>query len=98
MRALPGMTVVAPGDPVETRLATQGIVAHQGPCYLRLGKAREPVVHSTEPVFLIGRAITVRPGRDVTLISTGGMLKAAVDTAGWPRFRPSSWPMECCSP
>ena len=45
LRALPGMTVVAPGDPVETDLATRAIAAQRGPCYLRLGKASEPVVH-----------------------------------------------------
>jgi transketolase len=74
LRTLPGMTVVAPADPVEARLATRALAAHPGPCYLRLGKAREPVVHATEPDFALGRAITLRPGRDVTLVSTGGML------------------------
>jgi transketolase len=82
MRALPGMTVVAPGDPVETRLATRALAAHPGPGYLRLGKAKEPVVHTEEPAFELGRALTVRPGRDVTLISTGGMLEEAVAAAG----------------
>jgi transketolase len=81
MRSLPGMTVVAPGDPVETRLATCAIVAHKGPCYLRLGKANEPVVHQAAPEFRIGQAIGVRAGKDVTLISTGGMLKETVETA-----------------
>jgi transketolase len=81
MRALPGMTVIAPGDPVETRLATEAVAARPGPCYLRLGKATEPVVHSTEPPFEVGKAIVVRPGRDVTLISTGGMLQETVASA-----------------
>jgi transketolase len=81
MRALPGMTVVAPGDPVETRLATRALALRPGPCYLRLGKAKEPVVHTTEPEFAIGRALVVRPGRDVTLVSTGGMLKETVTAA-----------------
>src|SRR5262249_3580196 len=48
MRAMPGMVVVAPGDPVETRAATRAITAHPGPCYLRLGKAGEPNVHQEE--------------------------------------------------
>jgi transketolase len=81
MRGLPNMTVVAPGDPVEARLATRAVAAHAGPCYLRLGKASEPVVHDREPPFALGRAIPVRPGRDITLISTGGMLQAAVAAA-----------------
>ena len=81
MRALPNMTVIAPGDPVETRLATRAIVNRPGPCYLRLGKAGEPVVHQTPPAFTIGKAITVREGSSVTLISTGGMLHNALQAA-----------------
>lgn len=81
MRALPNMTVVAPGDPAETALATHAILDVPGPCYLRLGKAREPVVHSQPPPFAIGRALTVRDGSDVTLISIGGMLAHTVETA-----------------
>ena len=81
MRSLPGMAVVAPGDPVETRLATRAIAARPGPCYLRLGKAREPVVHEGDPSFALGRAIAVREGRDLTLISTGGMLAGAIAAA-----------------
>ncbi len=77
MRALPNMTVVAPGDPVEARLATRAVVALDGPCYLRLGKAGEPVVHAEEPDFQLGRALTLRDGSDLTLIASGGMLATA---------------------
>ena len=81
MRALPGMTVIAPGDPVETRLATRAIVDWPGPCYLRLGKAGEPIVHEDGLDFRIGKALVVRHGSDATLISTGGMLKTVVEAA-----------------
>ena len=81
MRSLPGMTVVAPGDPVEARLATRAIAEHEGPCYLRLGRAGEPVVHLTTPAFELGKALRLRDGGDVTLIATGGMLKFTVDVA-----------------
>ncbi len=77
MRSLPNMTVVAPGDPVEARLATRAVVEHEGPCYLRLGKAGEPVVHETTPDFELGRAITIVEGSDLTLIASGGMLATA---------------------
>ncbi len=77
LRALPNMTVVAPGDPVEAGLATRALVARDGPAYLRLGKAGEPVVHQDEPRFELGRAITLREGGDVTLIATGSMLATA---------------------
>ena len=81
MRALPGMTVVAPGDPVETRAATRAVAAYPGPCYLRLGKAGEPTVHQGAIDFEIGKAIRLRDGRDVTLISTGGILQTTVRVA-----------------
>jgi len=69
--------VVAPGDPIEARLATRAVVALDGPAYLRLGKAGEPVVHADEPSFTLGRAITMREGSDLTLIASGGMLATA---------------------
>ncbi len=81
MRALPNMMVVAPGDPVEARLAVRALVEYQGPAYLRLGRADEPVVHQVTPQFELGKAITVRQGRDVTLIATGGMLCNAIGAA-----------------
>ncbi len=81
MRVLPGMTVLAPGDPVEARLATRAAVETAGPVYLRLGKAGEPLVHEHVPAFELGKAIRVREGTDLTLISTGGMLRTTVDTA-----------------
>lgn len=81
LRLLPGMRVVAPGDPVETDLAVRAIVDTPGPCYLRLGKAGEPLVHTERPDFALGRAICLRDGTDVTLISTGGMLKHTVEVA-----------------
>lgn len=81
MRAMPNMTVIAPGDPVEARLATRTVVDWPGPCFLRLGKAGEPLVYEEQPDFRIGKAIVVREGRDATIISTGGMLKTAVEGA-----------------
>ncbi len=81
MRALPNMTVIVPGDPIEAKLATQAATEWSGPCYLRLGKTGEPVVHKAVPNFQIGTAITVRDGSDVTLIASGGMLYNAVQAA-----------------
>jgi transketolase len=81
MRALPEMSVVAPGDPEEATAATEAIAAHDGPCYLRLGRAGEQKVHNRPIDFQLGKAIQVRHGSDITLISTGGMLQTAVETA-----------------
>ena len=81
LRALPGMTVVAPGDPIETKLATEALATASGPGYLRLGKANEPRVHDGVPIFRLGHAIPVRKGQQATLISTGSMLQECVRVA-----------------
>lgn len=81
LRVLPHMTVFAPGDPVEARLATRAMLETPGPCYLRLGKAGEPVVHAAEPPFAVGRALRLREGADLTIMSTGAMLASAAAVA-----------------
>ena len=82
MRALPDMTVFAPGDPLEADAATRSAASGMGPVYLRLGRAGEPVVHEQAPIpWEVGRAILTREGTDGTLISTGGMLATAVEVA-----------------
>jgi transketolase len=81
MRALPEMVVVAPGDPREVEAATHALVQHNGPCYLRLGRAGEPNIHRDGFHFQLGKAIVVRRGDDLTLISTGGLLEAAIGAA-----------------
>lgn len=81
MRALPGMAVIAPGDPLEAAAATHALIGHAGPAYLRLGRAGEEVVHASPPAFTIGRAIEARPGTDGTLVATGGVLTVAMEAA-----------------
>jgi transketolase len=81
MRMLPGIAVIAPGDPLEARCATRAVVEHVGPCYLRLGKAGEPEVHKGKIDFKIGKAVLFRDGCDLTLISTGGFLQTAAKVA-----------------
>jgi len=81
MRVLPGMVVVAPGDPFEVEQATRAVVSQPGPCYLRLGRAGEPRIHGPCVVFKLGRAIRVREGRALTIISTGGLLETGMRAA-----------------
>ncbi|MDI6858553.1 MAG: transketolase C-terminal domain-containing protein [Dehalococcoidia bacterium] len=76
MRAIPGMTVIAPADMHETERAVRAAAAHPGPVYLRLG-AFLPV-HEQEYDFEIGRAITLRKGTDAAIIATGNMVWAAL--------------------
>ena len=81
MRALPEMMVVAPADPIEAAEATRAVVSQAGPCYLRLGRAGEPAVHQSGIEFQLGKAIPLRSGGDITLISTGGLLETALKVA-----------------
>ncbi len=81
MRALPNMVVIAPNDPVEVGHATRAMVAHPGPCYLRLGRAGEATMHKAGVGFELGKAICMQEGSDLTLIATGGLLQNALDAA-----------------
>ncbi len=81
MRSLPYMKVIAPGDPQEARAATRYLGQGNGPAYLRLGRAGEPLVHARNIDWRFGKAITVREGEDATIISTGAMLDACVKGA-----------------
>jgi transketolase len=74
MRVLPNMVILCPGDPVEVALATKVAVKHQGPVYIRLGKAGEPIVHMDKPNFQIGKGIVVQNGSDVTIMATSTFL------------------------
>jgi transketolase len=74
MRAIPNLTVVAPGDTVETMLATRAICDHKGPCFLRLGRGGEPKVYDKIPEFVLGKAINVTSGGDVSILSIGGIM------------------------
>lgn len=78
MRALPNLTVMAPGDLTETMLAVNAAYEMKGPCYLRLGRGNEPRVYDHEPDFFIGKAIPFVVQGDVALLSTGGILDNVV--------------------
>ncbi len=79
--ALPGVTVIVPCDAASTKKATEAIIAHQGPCYLRLGRPKVPVVYADGCDFQIGKSITVREGNDLTIIANGLMVSMALDAA-----------------
>jgi transketolase len=71
MRAMPNMTVLAPADDVEAAQAIRAIVDGAGPTYMRLTRQPSPRLFGDDYVFELGRAITIREGSDVTLISSG---------------------------
>lgn len=74
MRALPGLRVAAPADPVETAACVHAFVRDPGPSYLRLGRGGEPVLHAAPLRESPGRPIRLREGDAVALIGTGSIL------------------------
>lgn len=81
LRALPNMTVLAPGDAMELRSLLRLALQLPGPAYLRIGKTGEPLVHASLPPLEIGKGFPMRSGRDLCILSTGNMLPLAIQTA-----------------
>jgi transketolase len=82
MGAIPNMAILAPCDPTEAVAATWACVERNGPTYLRLGKTGEPDLSAaaTGP-FVFGKIRTLRPGRDVCILSYGPIMKMAFEVA-----------------
>jgi len=71
MRSLPYMLVVAPADETEARQAIAAVAGVPGPAYLQITREPSPVLFGSDYTFGLGRAVTVRDGKDATLVSTG---------------------------
>jgi transketolase len=82
MRAMPGMTVMAPADSYETAKAITAALEHEGPVYLRIGRSFEPPLHeSVDFDFTIGKAIELHAGTDLTVIACGRVVLGALEAA-----------------
>ena len=82
MRAMPGMVTVSPADDVEAAQALRWAAAYDGPCYVRLVRDATQRLFDDSYRFELGKAVLVREGSDVTLISTGSQTPRVVDAAG----------------
>lgn len=82
MRALPGMTVVAPADSVETRKAVFALAEYNKPVYMRLGRSNWPVLLTEDAPFEVGRALLMKEGDDLTILAYGQMVARALEAAG----------------
>jgi len=80
-RAIPNMTIVAPADADEMRRLMPQTVDYPGPIYIRLAKGYDPIVTNDSVPFRIGKALPMRPGNDVLLVTTGITLKLAQEAA-----------------
>ena len=84
MRVIPGMTVVNPCDGAEMRAAVQALIDYDGPAYLRLGRSAVETVteyESGKHTFQLGKGVTLREGKDVTIVATGMMVQLALQAA-----------------
>lgn len=81
MRMIPGMTIVTPCDAVQAYRATAAVAEFDGPVYFRLGRTATPIMTDQQTPFEIGRANTMRDGSDVAILSTGSVLRLALEAA-----------------
>jgi|LakMenEpi03Aug12_release.lakeMendotaPanAssembly.Ray.scaffolds.fasta_scaffold16343_5 transketolase len=78
MKMLPGMTVINTCDYNQTKAATIAIAEHHGPVYLRFGRPVVPNFMPADEPFVIGKAITLIEGSDVSIIATGHLVWEAL--------------------
>ena len=71
MRALPGMVVLNPCDFNQTVQATIAAAKYNGPVYLRFGRPSVPNFTPEDEPFVIGKAIVLNEGSDVSIFATG---------------------------
>lgn len=78
MKMLPGMTVINPCDFNQTKAATIAISKHNGPVYLRFGRPKVPVFIAENTEFVIGKALMLNEGTDVSIFATGHLVWEAI--------------------
>jgi transketolase len=79
MKMLPNMVVINPCDYNQTKAATIAIANHHGPVYLRFGRPKWPVFISEDTPFVIGKALMLSEGTDVSIFATGHMVWKAIE-------------------
>ncbi|OGO07678.1 MAG: transketolase [Chloroflexi bacterium RBG_13_60_13] len=80
--SLPGFTVIVPADSIETGEVIRAVAAAPGPFYVRLSRPKVPEVLGRPYKFVIGKAVTLRPGFDATIVAIGVMVSPALEAAG----------------
>ena len=79
MRTIPGMVILNPADHYEMKAAVKAAIEYHGPVYIRLGRlAVESFNNSDDYKFELGKGITLRDGKDITIVATGLMVSRAI--------------------
>ena len=82
MRTIPGMVVINPCDDVEARAAVKAAYEYVGPVYLRFGRLATPVINDESNYkFELGKGVTLREGKDVTIVATGLCVAESLEAA-----------------
>jgi transketolase len=82
IRAIPGISIILPADRHEAKKMTEALLEHEGPVYVRIGRNPvEDVYDNTDFKYEIGKAVSMRQGKDITIIATGETVKPAVDAS-----------------
>jgi transketolase len=80
-RAIPGMTVLSPADPIEMALATKAVLDFDGPVYMRTGRSPCPRLFGDDHRFEIGKGQILKTGNDVTIVACGVEVARALKAA-----------------
>ena len=95
LRSLPNMLLATPCDPLETKAVVEFLCQHTGPAYLRLGKAKEPVVHGTRPIInTIPAFVPILSGERTAILACGSiadMAKSAAIQTGSSLYSAAIW-------
>ena len=82
MRTIPGMVVMVPSDDVEAKAAVKAALDYEGPVYIRFGRAAVPVINDTPDYkFEMGKGVTLKDGKDLTIIANGICVAEAIGAA-----------------
>ena len=82
MREIPGMVVINPSDDIEAKAAVRAAYEHEGPVYMRFGRAAVPVItDNPDYKFEIGKGVLLKEGKDLTIIATGLCVPEALGAA-----------------
>ena len=82
LRSIPGITIISPADSLETVKALEAAVKSETPSYLRLtGSSNNPIIYNKNYEFKIGKSITLREGKDITIFCAGAMVHKSLEVA-----------------
>ena len=79
--SLAGFTVISPADEVAMAALVKAAAEFQGPVFLRAGRVKVPIVYDADQKFVIGEAVELMEGRDLTIIATGLLVAEAIRAA-----------------